>query len=116
MAQSSLTHSLCLQYRALGTRCPCFLVAMRPTVSPGFAFQNVPACWPGQGLGAEPQPQRPLTSFLHLPSVWRLVAPSLPATMRTTIVAPEYAEGQRSCSPDSLAYTTLPTLAVFLLI
>ena len=50
-------------------------------------------------------------SFLHLPRVWPLVAPSLPVAMCTSTVAPEYAESQRPCSLDSLASNNLAALA-----
>lgn len=51
---------------------------------------------------------KPLTSFLHLPTIWRSVAPSLPAARSSSTVPPEYAESLANVyCLIRLAYTAL---------
>lgn len=66
MTQSSLTHSLCLHYRAPGTRLPMLFGCHAPylrTVSPGFAFQKRASLLAGIGAGGGASISEVLTSF-----------------------------------------------------
>lgn len=99
MAQSSLTHSLCSSTALPGPAVHAFWQQCALPRPRDLLFKTCLIVGRDRGWKRSLSLKSYLTIVLHLPSVWRLVAPSLPAIVYNCTVAPEGAESTTVLQP-----------------